>query len=94
MGYAEGYPAVEKTQVVASAEAAEKARQMQSLLGVGEIVEDDTLAADRILVILGKDFSGGSATGTQGTELGVTMGGPDPREGERRRAQMAPQRPR
>jgi hypothetical protein len=68
MGYAQGYPGIEKTQVVVSPERAEKAKQVQSLLGVGVIVEDKTLTADRIVVVLGKDFSGESATGTQGTD--------------------------
>jgi hypothetical protein len=68
MSYAEGYPGVEKTQVVTTPGSADKARQVLALLGVGEIVEDKTLTADRILVILGKDFSGEPSTGAKGTD--------------------------
>jgi hypothetical protein len=60
MTYAEGYPGVEKTQVFASAAATERAQQVRSLLGLGEIVQDDTLTADHIVVMLGKDFGGES----------------------------------
>jgi hypothetical protein len=60
MGYAEGYPSVEKTRILASSEVLEKARQVQALLGVGEVVEDETVLADHIIVTLGKDFGGAS----------------------------------
>jgi hypothetical protein len=60
MTYAEGDPGVEKTQVIASAAATERAQQVRSLLGLGEIVQDDTLTADHIVVMLGKDFGGES----------------------------------
>jgi hypothetical protein len=58
MTYAQGYPGVEKTQILVAPVAAKKAQQVQTLLGLGEIVEDKTLTADRIVVILGKDFGG------------------------------------
>jgi hypothetical protein len=57
MSYAEGYPGVEKTQIVVSRESASQAQQVCALLGIGDIAVDETLADDRILVILGKDFS-------------------------------------
>jgi hypothetical protein len=58
MNYADGYPGVEKTQIMAATEAMERARQVRSLLGLGEIVLDNTLTADRIVVVLGGDFGG------------------------------------
>lgn len=68
MSYAQGYPQVEKTQIAASPEAAEQARQAQSLLGVGEIVVDQTLSVDHLVVTLGKDFGAGAVAETTTTQ--------------------------
>ncbi len=57
MSYAAGYPSVERTQIVVSRESASQAQQVHALLGIGDIAVDETLAENRILVILGKDFS-------------------------------------
>jgi hypothetical protein len=56
MGYAETFPEVEVTQIIAPPESAEEAQRIRDLLGVGDIVEDAALEGDHVMVILGKDF--------------------------------------
>jgi hypothetical protein len=60
MSYADGYPGVEKTLVIITPQTVNEAEQVRALLGVGEVVEDETLTTHQIVVILGKDFGGGS----------------------------------
>lgn len=56
MSYAEGYPGVEKTQIMISEASAAEAQQIRSLLGVGDIVVDAALADDVVVVVLGRDY--------------------------------------
>ena len=56
MSYAEGYPGVEKTQIMISGGNAAEAQQIRSLLGVGDIVVDAALADNVVIVVLGKDY--------------------------------------
>jgi hypothetical protein len=66
MSYAEAFPQVERTQIMVSPGNVEEAERVRSLLGVGDIVEDETLEASILVVVLGKDFGQGaqSETGT------------------------------
>ncbi len=64
MSYAEAYPGVVTTQVLASAETMEEARRVVEVLGVGEIVQDETLDPDLVIVVLGKDFEATTPTST------------------------------
>jgi hypothetical protein len=68
MGYAEEFPGVELTKIFVAPANTEQAGQVRSLLGVGEIVEDETLEAARIVVVLGKDFVPGSPPESEGVE--------------------------
>ncbi len=56
MGYAEAFPEVEVTQIMVPPSGREEAQRVRDLLGVGDVVEDATLEADHVVVILGKDF--------------------------------------
>lgn len=68
MSYAEGYPGVERTQILASVETLKDAGQVVSVIGVGDIVADTSLESDHIVIVLGSDFSDGSASSTDGVE--------------------------
>jgi hypothetical protein len=56
MSYSEDFPNVELTRIAASPDLIEDAEQIRELLGAGEIGEDESLEANHIVVLLGKDF--------------------------------------
>jgi hypothetical protein len=64
MSYAEGYPGVERTLIEVPPGDIEEAQKVLALLGVGEVLEDASVAADQVVVVLGKDFIADSPPGT------------------------------
>lgn len=68
MSYAEGYPGVERTQILAPVETLKDAGQVVSAIGVGDIVADTSLESDHIVIVLGSDFSDGSASSVDSAE--------------------------
>ena len=66
MSYADGFPEVERTQIVVAPGNTEEAQQVQALLGVGDVIEDANLDAEQVVVVLGKDFAPGSPAGSEG----------------------------
>ena len=63
MGYAEGFPAIEQTQIAVVSGSLEQGEAVRRLLGVGTVWEDPTLEAGHVVVILGSDFDGAGGTG-------------------------------
>ena len=53
---APGFPDVETTVVSAAPGTLSAAHQMRTLLGVGEVAEDESLPSGRVVVVVGKDF--------------------------------------
>lgn len=68
MSYAEGYPGVERTEILVAAESAAEAQKARSALGVGDIVVDPAIAADLVIVVLGKDYEAVATTTTEPAE--------------------------
>jgi hypothetical protein len=68
MGYADDFPEVEATSITVAPGMREDGEQVQALLGAGVVVEDQTMEADHMVVVLGKDFDPGSTVETQTTE--------------------------
>jgi hypothetical protein len=66
MGYAEGFPAIEQTQIAVAPGMLGQAEAVRELLGVGTVVEDATLEAGHVVVTLGSDFR--EVGGTGGTQ--------------------------
>lgn len=61
---ADDFPDVQTTRIIAGPGAASAADQVRSLLGVGKLEQDDSLAPGRVIVIVGKDFVPPVSTGT------------------------------
>lgn len=53
---ADDFPDVEKTRISAAPDAVAEAQTVRTVLGVGQVIEDEALSAGHILVVVGKDF--------------------------------------
>ncbi len=73
MSYAQDYPSVQQTQIFCSPQGITEAQQVQSILGLGEIVEDASLGSHRMVVVLGKDYEVAS-NANETTTTSVTEG--------------------
>jgi hypothetical protein len=71
MSYADGFPEIEQTQIAVAPGNTQEAEQLCSVLGVGQIVEDDSLDAEHMVVVLGKDFAPGPPPTSEAGRAGV-----------------------
>jgi deoxyribose-phosphate aldolase len=53
---ASGFPDVAETVISAAPDAVRAAQQIKTLLGVGEVNEDESLQAGHVVVVVGADF--------------------------------------
>jgi hypothetical protein len=52
----DGFPDVTQTRITVSSDAAAEAERVRTVLGVGTVVQDDTLDSGHMVVVLGKDY--------------------------------------